>query len=131
MKYAKEDYAKYRMERAREALEDAKTVAVLGHWNTVANRLYYACFYAASAYLILNDIQSATHKGIKSAFNLALIESKKLSAAQGKLYNDLFIFRHDADYEDFKDFSQTEIEPFIEQVSDFIKAIEHLILPNL
>ncbi len=56
MKNAKEDYAKYRMERAWEALDDAKTIAVSMHWNTVANRLYYACFYAASAYLILNDV---------------------------------------------------------------------------
>jgi len=61
---------------------------------------------------------------------LALIQSKKLSAAQGDLYNNLFLFRQDADYEDFKQFTQAEIEPLIEPVNEFISSIEKLTLPN-
>ena len=42
----KEDYIHYRLERAYEALNDAKLLAANNRWNTSINRLYYALFYA-------------------------------------------------------------------------------------
>ena len=38
----------YRIQKAEKALE-AKDNSTLGHWNLVANRLYYAVFHMASA----------------------------------------------------------------------------------
>lgn len=35
----------YRLERARESIEEAKILMERGHINTFINRLYYACFY--------------------------------------------------------------------------------------
>lgn len=43
----------YRMSRANEALEDARILAREERWNACVNRLYYACFYAVSALLVL------------------------------------------------------------------------------
>ncbi len=42
----------YRLERAREALDEAKLLFEAGHLHTYVNRLYYACFYAMSALLL-------------------------------------------------------------------------------
>ncbi len=42
----------YRLHRAYETLEEARLMQDIGHWNTCANRLYYAAFYAVSALLI-------------------------------------------------------------------------------
>lgn len=36
----------YRMERAKEAIEEAKILFDSGHINSYVNRLYYPCFYA-------------------------------------------------------------------------------------
>ncbi len=36
----------YRMERASEAIDEAKILFNAGHINSYVNRLYYACFYA-------------------------------------------------------------------------------------
>jgi uncharacterized protein (UPF0332 family) len=50
----------FRIERAKETLIEAKDNAELGHWRVVANRLYYACFYAVNALLIKNEITAHT-----------------------------------------------------------------------
>ena len=43
----------YRIERADETIIEAKLLAGDGHYNAAMNRLYYACFYAALALLVL------------------------------------------------------------------------------
>ncbi len=39
----------YRLEKAYAALKEAEGNLQMGFWTVVANRLYYACFYAVSA----------------------------------------------------------------------------------
>ena len=51
MSYSRKELANYRISRAFESIEEADLLAKNEHWNTTANRLYYACFYAASAFL--------------------------------------------------------------------------------
>jgi uncharacterized protein (UPF0332 family) len=51
----KEDYQSlidYRLEQAREAVCDAELLLDADRYRAAANRLYYACFYAASAALL-------------------------------------------------------------------------------
>lgn len=127
MPYSKQELADYRLQKARETLEEAKLLASEGHWSTTASRLYYACFYAASSYLILYDVKASTHSGVKTAFSKELIKSGKLSLNQGQLYIQLFTLRHDADYIDFKKFTQSEIEPLIPLVAALLDDLEHLI----
>ncbi|MCK4815544.1 HEPN domain-containing protein [bacterium] len=45
------DFIEYRIQRSNDTFEDAKLLANNGRWNSVTNRLYYACFYAVSALL--------------------------------------------------------------------------------
>jgi uncharacterized protein (UPF0332 family) len=116
MSYSKEELAKYRLERAEESLVEAKILATLNHWNTTANRLYYVCFYSASAYLVVHNFQASTHAGIKNGFNKELIKTGVITRRFGLLYNKLFNLRQDADYRDYRDVSKEEIEPMIEQV---------------
>lgn len=127
MSYSKQELAAYRVERSKESLEEAKILAATNHWNTVANRLYYACFYIASAYLILYDIKASTHNGIKTGFNKALISSGKLEKSFGQLYNNLFNIRQDADYRDFRDVKEEKVKPLIEKVEGLINRVELLI----
>jgi len=130
MSYSKEELAQYRLERAKESLEEAKLLGSSNHWNTTSNRLYYACFYIASSYLVMNNHQASTHVGVKNVFNKALIKSGLIESAYGLLYNKLFNLRQDADYRDYRDVSQQEIEPMIEQVENLIKKIEILIISS-
>lgn len=56
----------YRMERAREALSEANLLLQAGHLNTYVNRLYYACFYAVSALLVIRGISTSKHAHLRS-----------------------------------------------------------------
>lgn len=58
MNYKKEDLVKYRLEKADKTLDEAEALAKIDHWETVSNRLYYACFYAISAYLAQQEVQA-------------------------------------------------------------------------
>ena len=51
----------YRLERARETLEEALLMYRERHWNACINRLYYACFYAVTALLALKGLEAGKH----------------------------------------------------------------------
>jgi len=48
----------YRLARSWETIEEARDLSVGGHWNGVANRLHYACFYAVGAWLVCHGLTS-------------------------------------------------------------------------
>jgi len=125
--YSKEDLSKYRLERAIGSIEEARLLAQAGYWNTATSRLYYACFYAASAYLVIKGIKASTHSGIKTAFNKELISTSLLPAALGLLYNKLFNLRQNADYRDYNDLSEGDITPLLLETEDFVNQISALI----
>ena len=117
---------KYRIERAEETYKEALLMRTEGHWNTCANRLYYACFYAVSALLAKYELSSRKHSGIKSLFNQRIIKKKILDSTQGKLYNQLFEARQEGDYVDFVSFDRGLVEPWVLKVENFIKDVKHL-----
>lgn len=93
MTYSKTELVNYRILRAKEAYKDGLLLAKESRWNAAANRLYYACFYIVSAYLVANGIKATTHTGLKSAFNQELIKSGKLIFL--KAYFTINSFRSD------------------------------------
>lgn len=127
MKYNKKDLINYRIARATETLEEAKWLAEKNYWNTVANRLYYACFYVISAYLIQENVQTLTHNGVKIAFHKLLIKTNILPKSLSILYGNLFNKRQEADYQDFQLFDKQTIEPLIDESINFVKQVEQLI----
>lgn len=58
----------YRLERAYETLKEADYNTAGGYYNAAVNRLYYACYYAASALLLNCEIEANTHNGVKTPF---------------------------------------------------------------
>ena len=126
MKHTREELIKYRLQRAKESLEEAKLLAQSDHWNTVANRLYYAAFYAINALFVKHEFQGATHNGIKANFHKEFIKTGLIDKEFGKLYNNLFNKRQEGDYQDFQFFIKEDIEPLIDRVIAFISTIESM-----
>ena len=120
----KEEYVKYKFEKAKESVGEAKLLAANNHWNTTVNRLYYAMFYAAHALLLVIDVNTKTHSGTKSKFHEHFILTKKFEIESGHLYSKLFDLRQLGDYETFKIFTQQQIEPYILKVELFLKSAE-------
>jgi len=122
-----EDMIEYRLERARETVEDAKLLAKAGHWNPCVNRLYYACFYAVTALLVQHGLSSSKHTGVRSLFNREFVKTEKIPKKMAVLYNDLFEKRQEGDYVDFVYFSESEITPLIRKAEDFVNHIENAV----
>lgn len=121
------DLIEYRLHRAVETLEEADYNAKGGYYNAAINRLYYACFYAASALMLANNLETSTHKGIKTMLGLHFVRSGKLDIRYGRIYQQLFENRQSGDYEDF---IYCDLELFNElrpQAADFITKITSMI----
>ncbi len=62
----------YRFERAYLTLKEADYMRKGDFFNAAINRLYYACFYAATGLLIAKGIDTGTHNGVKTMLSLFL-----------------------------------------------------------
>jgi len=123
----KEDYINYRIDRAYEALEDAKLLAENERWNTAVNRLYYASFYAVIALLITNGIETQTHDGVRTQFGLQFVKTGIIDKKFGKLFSKLFDYRLKGDYGDLFDFDKDIVEPLFEEVELLINTIKKVL----
>lgn len=127
MSDSKSDLVNYRLQRAYEALEDARILAKAARWNTCVNRLYYACFYAVSALLIQQGLSSSKHTGIRSLFNRHYVKTGKVAKEMAQIYNDLFERRQESDYLDFTRFKESQVSPWISKAEVFIEHIAAII----
>lgn len=121
-----QELIQFRIQRARETLEEALLMQREEHWNACANRLYYACFYAVTALLAKKGLSAAKHSGVKALFNQHFIKSGQVSKEKGRLYNNLFEARQEGDYVDFVLFDRDTVEPWIPEVIDFVKTASRL-----
>ena len=76
----KKNIIKYRVEKSASTIIEAKDNAKLGHWNLVANRLYYALFYMIAALLLDKDIQFKSHAGAIRAIGLNFVSEYRYDA---------------------------------------------------
>jgi uncharacterized protein (UPF0332 family) len=86
----REDYIKYRFQRAYESFDEALIMAKNDRWNAVINRLYYSCFYAVIAVLLKSNIETQTHDGARTQFSLHYVKPGKVDKKFGKLFTKLF-----------------------------------------
>lgn len=117
----------YRIEKAQNAIEEIKKMMPLKLWATIANRMYYALYYAASALLLNDGHATNTHKGVISLFHLYYVKTEKLSLEDGRLFGNIFSFRQGCDYDDFIDASEKDVNEYFPQVEMLVGKILDLI----
>ena len=118
---------KHRLERANKTLAEAVSNVDNCCWHAAANRLYYACFYAACALLINNGYTARTHHGVFSLLGEHFVSIGLISREQNKFYRRVLELRQTGDYDDFIEISENEILPLLEPAEQFITTIEKLI----
>jgi len=117
-----------RLNNAKQTLEDAKIIADNKLWKAAANRLYYACFYAANALMIQFGFIAKTHSGIIHLLGLHFISKNLINSELGDVYYKLFALRQKGDYDDWVIVTEEDIIPLLEPAKEFIDKIEQLIL---
>ena len=93
--------AGYRMEKAKEILDDAEYVFQKSRFMVSVNRSYYAMFTAARALLALEEKDSSKHSGVISLFNQWIVKPGKFSKNISRFLVKAKALREDADYGDF------------------------------
>jgi uncharacterized protein (UPF0332 family) len=119
-----------RLDNARQTLEDAKIIANNKLWKATANRLYYACFYAANALMVKFGFEAKTHAGVIRLLGLNFISKNLISNELGDTYYKLFTLRLKGDYDDWIVVNESDIMPLFDPAENFIKTIEQLIIKN-
>lgn len=123
MKAEDAGYARYRLARAGESLDEAQVLLDNNHLNGAVNRLYYACFYAVSALLLTEGRSSSKHSGVRSLFDQHWVNAGRIPAELGRLYRQLFQRRQRSDYGDLVTFERAEVEKLREEAGEFVKVV--------
>lgn len=116
----------YRIEKAARTIEQAKSNVPMGYWELVANRMYYAAYYAVSALLIADQHTAKTHEGIIRIFGLEYVKKERVPVEMGKLYNKLFTLRLTGDYNDHYGLEEQDVLPLLQPTLDLIDMVSHL-----
>ncbi|MEE0745469.1 MAG: HEPN domain-containing protein [Anaerovoracaceae bacterium] len=114
----------YRMERAKELIDDAKQLYKSGSYKSSNNRAYYAIFHTMRAVLALEEVDFKKHSGVIQYFQREYIKTGIFE----KAYSDIIIsaseIRNASDYDDFFLASKEETKEQIDNAELFCKAIE-------
>lgn len=113
----------YRIEKSRNALAEIQKILPMEVWATIANRMYYAIYYAASALLIQDGHKVGSHKGVISLFNMYYVKTGILSVEDGRLFGNVFAFRQESDYDDFIDASEKDVKEYLPLVEQLVARI--------
>lgn len=116
----------YRIENAVSTLGEVKNHRDNGYYNTAVNRLYYACYYAASALLVANGIETKSHDGVRQMLGKHFVLTGVIPSDMGHFYSVLFSKRSSGDYEDFINHTEAtvnELYPLAEEFINTIRAI--------
>ena len=89
-------------------------------WELIANRMYYAAYYAISALLIANGHSAKSHETIIRLFGLHFVNTGIFTKEQGRLYNKLFTLRLTGDYNDHYNLDEEDVMPLVAPTEQLI-----------
>ena len=117
----------YRLERAREALDEAKLLFEAGHLHTYVNRLYYACFYAMSALLLTKGLSACKHAHVRALLHKEFIRAGVIPLKYGQIFDLLFNNRQKGDYSDLVRFHAEQVKDWLPEAHAFVEYVSGLI----
>lgn len=128
MKHELIELAKYRIEKAKNTLLDAKKYFEDATLESTVNRIYYAMFYAVNALLMTKGLSASKHSGVRALFNREIINKGLMEKQMGKFYSEMFDRRQKGDYEDFVKFNKEDVKVWLRKAEEFIGKIEELMM---
>jgi uncharacterized protein (UPF0332 family) len=125
-----EDLIKYRINHSLETYREADVLIKNSFWNASVNRIYYSCYYAVSGLLLMKNIETNSHKGIRQMFGLHFVQTGLVSKEDGRFFSDLYDRRQTGDYDDFVLYDEETVLKLHQQSYGFIERIIGLINQN-
>ncbi len=120
-------FVRYRLEKAEEAYTAAKILYDAAQWNAAINRLYYACFYAASAVLLDRHIGAKSHAGVLGMFSERIVRTGEITLDDFRVYSKLLGWRTKGDYSDMFDYTKEDLDMVMQPTRDFLDKVIPLV----
>ena len=117
------DLIRYRLNRAKETLEEAHVMFENGHLYGASNRIYYACFYGVVALLLTKNLSSSKHSGVIGLFNKHFVKTEDIPRDFGRFYSRMFDNRLESDYGELIDIEADEIRQDLTVAQKFVDLI--------
>lgn len=111
------------LEKSERNLNQAKFNADSGFWDLIVNRLYYSIFHAVNALLLIDGINTKTHKGTSQQFGLHYVKNGIFDESDGRFYHRLQTKREQADYDNVFKLSEEEGKSILNRAEDLQKRI--------
>ena len=115
------------LEKAYRTYDAAQLMIVNEHWESAANRLYYALFHAVTALLVHDGHKVTSHKGSHALFGLHYIKTGKLSRLYSSIYQKLEAIRDEGDYNWAYSVSSDDILEKVTPSKEMIDAIAAMV----
>lgn len=125
-----EDFAKYRLEKAKETLKSAKLLYDNNDFTGANNRAYYSIFYAIRAVLALERVDFKRHKDVIAYFNKNYIKTEIFPRKMGSKIAQAQNIREDSDYDDEYEPSSEKTLQQIETANELIKMVKDFLEKN-
>ena len=110
--------------KAEDCIEDARYLFEGKRYDASVNRAYYAVFTSVQGLLLNEDIFVKTHSGAKVKFHEHFIKTGLLPAELGKIFEDVFAMRQEADYDFSSDISEQSAKQTIDDAEEFLNGIK-------
>ena len=124
---AQKDYAKYRLERAKEDLDAARFLFDNGSYRAANNRAYYAIFHSLRAVLAFDNFDSKKHSGVISEFRRRYIKEGVFPEKMSQMIGSAFVIRNASDYDDMFIVSKSETQEQIDNAEYVYTAIKRYV----
>ena len=121
------EFITYRINKAEEGYAAAVILYNAGQWNSAINRLYYACFYVASALLLKRGVGAKSHAGVIAKFSECVVRTGEVTADEYRVFSKLLNWRTKGDYNDMFDFSKEDVDDVLQPTRQFVDKVKTML----
>jgi len=115
----------YRLQEAREVLEETQILQAQHKHRGAMNRVYYAMFYAVLALLASRGLSSTKHSGAISLFHREFVKPGTIPVEIAKFLDIAFDLRNKCDYRDFIMPERERVDELLVAAETFVTEVEY------
>lgn len=119
--------SRYRLNQAKENLEEAEALFAINKYKGASNRAQYSIFHSIKSILALEQVDFKKHSSVIAYFNKEYISKNIFPRELGKRVSEARFYREKSDYVDFYIVTKEECYSQIETAKVMIKTVEKFI----
>lgn len=117
----------YRLNQAKETIEEVNKLIETGLLKVAVNRVYYGMFYCLTALALKYEFNSSKHAQLIGWFNKDFIKTGLIDIRYGQILRDAFKNRTEGDYSPFIEFELADVIEMRDDLKEFVMELEAFI----